>query len=185
MKKTSLLALCAIFAATACNTTTNENKQATADSVATVVEKPEPLPVVIKESEFYYDFDSTSAMKLSDPIFYEVVIKNHKKDDDWEAERLANTNILPLANSIFQAVYKGKLKAYDYFTDEEMTVDAVKALEKQFKRKDIGNIMFEEKWYFNEKTLTFTKKIESITFGYETFDKTEFTGFKAAFKVKL
>ena len=86
MKKTSLLALCAIFAATACNTTTNENKQATADSVATVVEKPEPLPVVIKESEFYYDFDSTSAMKLSDPIFYEVVIKNHKKDDDWQTQ---------------------------------------------------------------------------------------------------
>lgn len=192
MKKTSLLALCALSAATACNQTNNNNSEASAaDSTAEVQSRnviATPPPPIIKETEFFYDFDSTSAMIISDPITYEVVVKNHKTDDDWEEERLAKTDIKPLANAIFQAVYKGRLKAYDYFEEErEMTVSEIKALEKEFNRKDIGNIMFEEKWYFNEKTLTLTKKVTGLTFGYELRDPQtkEFQGFKAAFKVKL
>lgn len=192
MKKTSILAFCAFLAATACNSTTNDNKQAASvDSTAavqTISVIAAPPPPVIKETEFFYNFDSASAMIISDPITYEVVVKNHKTDDDWEEERLAKTDIKPLANSIFQAVYKGRLKAYDYFDEtREMPVSEIKALEKEFNRKDIGNIMFEEKWYFNEKTLTLTKKVTGLTFGYELRDPQtkEFQGFKAAFKVKL
>jgi len=161
------------------------------------VRQPETLPLpqqaeadvpdVIKDTELFYNFDSASSMIVSDPIIYEVVVKNHIPDDDWETERLAKTNIQPLANAIFQAVYKGRLKAYDYMSDQEIPADSVKALEKQFKRRDIGNIMFEEKWYFNENTMTMTKKVTAMTLGYELRDKKtkEFRGFKAAFKVKF
>ena len=177
---------CACFFAACTNNPNVQNVQNQLDSLdADTVKEKIVAPAVVKESEFFYDFDSTEAMKITDPIFYDVVIKNHKKDDDWEEERLAKTNIQPLANAIYQAVYKGKLQAYDYFTDAELSVNDIKELEKKFNRKEIGNIMFEEKWFFNEKTMTFTKKIVSLTFGYETFDQGEFTGFKAAFKVKL
>ena len=191
MKKISLLALCSFLVATSCNSTTNDNKQAAADSIVEVQTRSviaAPPPPVIKETEFFYNFDSASAMIISDPITYEVVVKNHKIDDDWEEERLAKTDIKPLANAIFQAVYKGRLKAYDYFEEtREMPISEIKALEKEFNRKDIGNIMFEEKWYFNEKTLTLTKKVTGLTFGYELRDPQtkDFQGFKAAFKVKL
>ncbi len=191
MKKISLLALCSFLVATSCNSTTNDNKQAAADSIVEVQTRSviaAPPPPVIKETEFFYNFDSASAMIISDPITYEVVVKNHKIDDDWEEERLAKTDIKPLANAIFQAVYKGRLKAYDYFEEtREMPISEIKALEKEFNRKDIGNIMFEEKWYFNEKTMTLTKKVTGLTFGYELRDPQtkDFQGFKAAFKVKL
>jgi hypothetical protein len=187
MKKKFLGACCFFLLATACNTTSNGGSQPEADSVEAKVEPKIVEPAVIKESEFFYDFDSTSAILVSDPIVYEVVVKNHETDDDWEEERLAKTNVLPLANAVFQAIYKGRVKAYDYFTEEEMSVDEIKKLEKEFNRKEIGNIMFEEKWYFNEKTMTFTKKIKSLTFGYELREpKTkDFQGFKAAFKVNL
>jgi hypothetical protein len=191
MEKISLLALCSFLVATSCNSITNDNKQAAADSIVEVQTRSviaAPPPPVIKETEFFYNFDSASAMIISDPITYEVVVKNHKIDDDWEEERLANTDIKPLANAIFQAVYKGRLKAYDYFEEtREMPISEIKALEKEFNRKDIGNIMFEEKWYFNEKTMTLTKKVTGLTFGYELRDPQtkDFQGFKAAFKVKL
>ncbi|MCR4561004.1 MAG: hypothetical protein K5685_13085 [Bacteroidales bacterium] len=191
MKKISLLALCSFLVATSCNSTTNDNKQAASDSIVEVQTRSviaAPPPPVIKETEFFYNFDSASAMIISDPITYEVVVKNHKIDDDWEEERLAKTDIKPLANAIFQAVYKGRLKAYDYFEEtREMPISEIKALEKEFNRKDIGNIMFEEKWYFNEKTMTLTKKVTGLTFGYELRDPQtkDFQGFKAAFKVKL
>ena len=191
MKKISLLALCSFLVATSCNSITNDNKQAATDSIVEVQTRSviaAPPPPVIKETEFFYNFDSASAMIISDPITYEVVVKNHKIDDDWEEERLAKTDIKPLANAIFQAVYKGRLKAYDYFEEtREMPISEIKALEKEFNRKDIGNIMFEEKWYFNEKTLTLTKKVTGLTFGYELRDPQtkDFQGFKAAFKVKL
>ena len=67
------------------------------------------------------------------------------------------------------------------------SMDSVKAVEKRFTRKQIGKIMFTEKWYFSEATLTFTKKVETVTLGYELLDKQsgELHGFKPAFIVKL
>jgi glycosyltransferase involved in cell wall biosynthesis len=96
-------------------------------------------------------------------------------------------NTVAIANAIFQAVYKGRLTPYNYFTEQEMPIDSVKAVEKMFTRKQIGKIMFTEKWYFSEATLTFTKKVEQVTLGYELIDKSdgELRGFKPAFLVKL
>lgn len=153
------------------------------------VEEPEKviIPDAIPESETYYDFDSTKALVIANPISYDVTTKCYIKDDDWEQERVANTNTIAIANAIFQAVYKGRLTPYDYFSEQPMPIDSVKAVEKKFNRKQIGKIMFTEKWYFSEATLSFTKKVETVTLGYELFDKSngELHGFTPAFLVKL
>ena len=175
---------------------THEGSQQATNDAADTTTKVEDIveeevviaPPTIPESETFYDFDSTKAIVIANPISYDVATKCYiKNDDGWDEQRVAHTNTVAIANAIFQAVYKGRLTAYDYFTEQPMTIDQVKSLEKNNKRKEIGKLMFTENWYFSEKTLTFTKKIEAVTLGYEIIDKStqELHGFKPAFMVKL
>jgi len=189
MKKIILsLSFVAMLVASACTNGGSNSANPNSD-IKSSVEEPEKviIPDAIPESETYYDFDSTKALVVANPISYDVTTKCYINDDDWEQERLANTNTIAIANAIFQAVYKGRLTPYDYFTEQPMPIDSVKAVEKRFTRKQIGKIMFTEKWYFSEATLTFTKKVESVTLGYELLDKQsgELHGFRPAFIVKL
>ncbi len=175
--------------ASACTNGGNQPANNNADTTSSTVE-PEKviIPDAIPASETFYDFDSTKALVIANPISYDVTTKCYVHDDDgWDEERVANTNTVAIANAIFQAVYKGRLTPYNYFTEQEMPIDSVKTVEKMFTRKQIGKIMFTEKWYFSEATLTFTKKVEQVTLGYELIDKTdgELRGFKPAFLVKL
>ncbi|MCR5455459.1 MAG: hypothetical protein K6F33_10780 [Bacteroidales bacterium] len=175
-----------MFAASCTNGGEKPTDTSAADSTANT-ECETVKPAVIPASETFYELDSAQAMVVANPISYDVTTKCYIKDDDWEAQRVANTNTVAIANAIFQAVYKGRLTPYDYFTDQEMPIDSVKAVEKKFSRKQIGKIMFTEKWYFSEATLTFTKKVEKVTLGYELIDKSdnELHGFKPAFIVHL
>ena len=177
-----------MLVASACTNGGNPAANSTADTTAKAEVEKELLPPSIPASETFYDFDSTKALVIANPISYDVTTKCYVHDDDgWDEERVANTNTVAIANAIFQAVYKGRLTPYDYFTEQQMPIDSVKAIEKMFTRKQIGKIMFTEKWYFSEATLTFTKKVEQVTLGYELIDKTdgELRGFKPAFLVKL
>lgn len=187
MKKTLLfLASTLTLLAGACTNGGSNGANNTADTTA----KAEAIiaPPTIPESETFYDLDSANAIVVANPISYDVTTKCYIHDDDgWDEQRLANTNTVAIANVIFQAVYKGRLTPYDYFSEEPISIDSVKSIEKKFTRKQIGKIMFTEKWYFSETTLTFTKKVESVTLGYELIDKTDnaLHGFKPAFIVKL
>lgn len=178
----------ALMLAAACTNGGNQPANNAADTTAKVETEKVIPPPTIPASETFYDFDSTKAMVVANPISYDVTTKCYITDDDgWDAERVANTNTVAIANAIFQAVYKGRLTPYDYFSEQPMPIDSVKAVEKRFTRKQIGKIMFTEKWYFSEATLTFTKKVETVTLGYELLDKQsgELHGFKPAFIVKL
>lgn len=187
MKKTLLfLASTLALLAGACTNGGSNGANNTADTTA----KAEAIiaPPTIPESETFYDLDSANAIVVANPISYDVTTKCYIHDDDgWDEQRLANTNTVAIANVIFQAVYKGRLTPYDYFSEEPISIDSIKSIEKKFTRKQIGKIMFTEKWYFSETTLTFTKKVESVTLGYELIDKTDnaLHGFKPAFIVKL
>ncbi len=163
-----------------------ENTDIESEETTSVKEKT-VAPAVVPETETFYNLDSSSAVLISDPITYNVDLKNYNPEDDWKTECLSHTDRIALANMVFQAVYKGRLTPIDYFSEEPMPIDSVRALEKRFNRSEIGQVMFTEKWYFSEETLTLTKKVESITFGYERLDKIsgENRGFSPAFLVKL
>ena len=51
-------------------------------------------------------------------------------------------------DSLFSLVYEGKATAYDYFSNEKMSLKQVKALEKEegFSRDRIGKIQFSVKF---------------------------------------
>ncbi|MBP5369064.1 MAG: hypothetical protein J6Z01_11485 [Bacteroidales bacterium] len=183
MKKhiSSLLLFMAVASAamfSSCNNTT-QPVEARVDTVL-VVENP-----AYAETATYIDAAPGKSVVIANPITYQFHIKNYNPDDEWADECLAKTNMDALAACIFQAVIKGRLQAYDYFSEELLSVADVKAIDKKYNRKSIGQIQFEEDWYFDEKNLRFYKDVKALTWGYENHEGTKENGFVPAFRVVL
>ena len=181
MKKhiSSLLLFMAVASAamfSSCNNTT-QPVEARVDTVVVVQNPP------YAETATYFEAPSDKKVVIANPIICQFNVKNYNPDDDWTEECLAHTNTAALAACIYQAVIKGRLKAYDYYTEEEMSVADVKALDKQYKRSSIGQIQFEEDWYFDEKNLRFYKDVKALIWGYELHEGVSQNGFAPAFRV--
>ncbi len=134
-----------------------------------------------------YKPDSLELLFAS-PIIYDVLVKNPDLEDTWTSERLENFQKDDFVNIIFEAIYNGKIKAYNYHTGGAMTLKEIRALEnsEEFDRSKIGKIQFEEDWYFNEKEFILTKKIKSIILAYEIIDQFgEIRAYKGAFLIPL
>ncbi|MCQ2974743.1 MAG: hypothetical protein MJ211_08025 [Bacteroidales bacterium] len=194
MKKYICFVFCVLLFAISCNNNSNNNNMnyevtfepdSSADNDVNYdieIEYPDPI---IPESDTYYNVDSGNALVISNPITYHVNTKNYKPDDEWTEQCLANTKMSVLVNSIYQAVYKGKLIPYDYFSEQPIPIDSVKAFEKKHSRNMVGQLQFVEDWYYDEKQMKFYKNVKSITLGYEIVDKYGLIGFDPGFMVKL
>ncbi len=82
--------------------------------------------------------------------------------------------------------YAGKVKAYDYYTDEPMSVNQVKEIEKQAESDgaEIAKVQFLEDWFFDPVTFNFYKKVHFIMLAYEILDENgNVRNYKAAFYV--
>jgi hypothetical protein len=124
--------------------------------------------IEIREGAFYSTgLNSSNAVVLADTIAYDVTIKNPNPEDNWTEEDLKGMDELALANIILNAIYKGRLTAYDFQTEEPMTIEQVKELEAEYPRDKIGRMRFIEEWYFDEKNLQFGKKVNTIMLAYE------------------
>jgi hypothetical protein len=67
-----------------------------------------------------------------------------------------------------------------------MTIDEVKELDTEYNRKNIGQILFTEDWYFDEEKLQMSKTVNSIMLAYFTFDEDgSVKGNKAGIRVYL
>ena len=102
---------------------------------------------------------------------YDVTIKNPDPEDDWTEEDIGRMDELALANIILNAIYNGRLTAYNYQYETPMTIAEVKELESRYPREKIGRMRFVEEWYFDEKELKFGKKVNSIMIAYEQFNE--------------
>lgn len=124
---------------------------------------------------------------ISKPITYEVLVKNPDIDDEWQTQCLENTNIKLMTKDILKAVNSGKLKAYDYYDEHLLSISEVKTiLKKNGKQNNIGNIQFQEEWYWDKDNLQLHKKVKSLMFGYEIFDENgKVRGYRASFVVNL
>ncbi len=181
MKSTILIStFFAVIVLTACNKIDKGNSNLMSDSTNI------DTLALIPETITYFNIPADQSLVISNPITYDVLIKNYDTTDEWAIECLSKTKSDLLINSIFQAVYKSRLVAWDYISLTPLTIDQVKEIEKTSKRKQIGKIQFVENWYFNEDKLQMIKKVDEITFGYELLSVDgEIRGFKAAFKVYL
>jgi len=141
----------------------------------------------VKAGSFYEtDLNSNNAVVIADTVTYDVVIKNIYPDDEWEVSKLKNIDRAALANIVFNAIYNGKLTAYDYRTEAPMSIKEVKQLEKEYGREKIGKMQFVEEWYFNEQEMQMGKRVNEIMLAYElNGNDGEVRGYKAGVKVYL
>ena len=125
---------------------------------------------------------------FADTSSYPVIIKNPDTTDTWTTECLRPLNRKKLVDAVFEAVYSNNAQAYNYFTNEPMSVKNIKTLEatEEFSRKNVGKLQFWESWYFDKKKQIFTKKVHKILVAYEVFtDEGVLRNYKAAFYIKL
>ncbi|MCF6241540.1 MAG: hypothetical protein L3J74_09375 [Bacteroidales bacterium] len=178
MKKLNLLIYLLLgFGVIACNDMPDEhNKQGTGFKI----------PPVRTGTYYETELSGDNAVVIADTIIYSVVTKNSNPDDDWRTYCLRKLDQQALVNIIFNAIYQGKLIPYDYSTEEPMSIEEVKAFEKENDRKKIAKIQFVEEWYFDEKNLQMGKRVNAIMLAYELRNsKGEVSGYKAGVKVYL
>lgn len=122
----------------------------------------------VRKGSFYgTDLNSSNAVVLADTIAYDVTIKNPDPDDNWIEQDIGRMDEEALANIILNAIYNGRLTAYDYRLNEPMTIDQVKELESEYSRDKVGRMRFIEEWYFDEEKLQFGKRVNTIMLAYE------------------
>ena len=134
-------------------------------------------------------FESLEMRSYVDTIVCDMVVKRNPNNEDILSKNwLTQLRREALTDSIFDDVYKGKLLAYDYETQKQLSVDEVKKIEskQKYSRGIVGKYQFQEAWYYDKQNHTFIKKVHSIIFGYEIYDETGFVkGYKPLFKVKF
>lgn len=125
---------------------------------------------------------------IADTIIYDVIIKNLNPDDNWTTKCLKDLKRNLLVNKLFESIYDGKAVAYDLLTDKVITPEELRKMEKKKKldRDRIGKIQFTESWFYNDSLRIMTKKVLSVSLGFELFDGAgELIGYQHAFKVYL
>ncbi len=112
---------------------------------------------------------------LADTITYDVTVYNLNPEDIYNARFLKNIQPEKLINAVFDAIYSGKMKAYDIFTNKELSIEKVKEIEKTkgFSRSKVGKIQFTECWQMDPGSLSIHKKVIAMAFGYAHIDNTE------------
>jgi len=120
-------------------------------------------------------------------IITEAVIKPDTLGDPWEVEKVKGFNGKEMFVNLFENISNRKLTVYDCFTGEALDPADVRKMEKEIGKdiSKIGKMIFQEDWYFNPLTNSVSKKIKSITFGYEIIREDGLPrGYKPLFKLK-
>ena len=143
-------------------------------------------PSVTGKAKILKDTTLLSFQPIAESIRYDVVIKNPDPADEWTESCLKGLDRKKLIDEVYKTIYAGKVKAYDYYTDEPMSVNQVKEIEKQAESEDaeIAKVQFLEDWFFDQATFNLYKKVHFIMLAYEILDeKGNARNYKAAFYV--
>ena len=147
---------------------------------------------------------------LTERIQYPVFIKSPYGDDgDWYRENMEGPKRESFVKIIFDAAYNGKLKAYDYLTNEPLTIEKVKAIgskcdtlhiiretpvykeydtiiTQKLDLKDIHRITFLEEWYMDVDKFRIEKKVVGICPSLTIYeDSNDVRGYKPLFWLYL
>jgi len=124
---------------------------------------------------------------LADSLIYGIETHENENSDISENEAFKSFLQEKLINYLFDQIYSRNLKAYDFFSDKELSIKEVREIEKAewFSRSKVGKIQFDEQWYV-DKDKILRKRVKSMTLGVESFsNQGNFIGYKALFKVKF
>jgi hypothetical protein len=118
----------------------------------------------------------------------EVVVKPDTLGDPWEVEKVKGFNGGEMFVTLFKNIYNKKLTVYDCITGKTLAPADVRKMESEIGSDmyRIGKIQFLEDWYFNPATNVISKKIKSVSFGYEVIRGEGLPpAYKALFQLKL
>lgn len=113
--------------------------------------------------------DNQLGEQIADGITYMVFIRPENPNDEFENECLKTLQDTLLIDKIFKSVYANGIKAYDYFNQNELSIEDIKVREVEdpaYSRDKISVIQFTEQWFYNETKPSFTKKVTKIHIGY-------------------
>lgn len=140
-----------------------------------------------KSSENTAKTSTDESKVLADNLVYGIATRPSENADSSELVQFGDFLQKDLINFIFNEIYSGRLKAYDFFTDKELSIDDVKTIEKaeDFDRKKVGKVQFNEQWLIDKKG-GLIKKVNSMTFGIEHYsEQGTFLNYNALFNVKF
>jgi len=140
-----------------------------------------------KSSENTAKTSTDETKVLADNLVYGIATRPSENADSTELVPFGDFLQKDLINFIFDEIYSGRLKAYDFFTDKELSIDDVKTIEKSegFDRKKVGKVQFNEQWTV-DKNGTLIKRVNSMTFGIEHYsEQGTFLNYNALFNVKF
>lgn len=124
---------------------------------------------------------------LADSLVYGIATHPSENVDSSEIVEFNKFLKADLINYIFNQVYSGKFKAYDFFSEKELSIKEVKEIEKVegFNRSKVGKVQFNEQWLV-DKDGAFVKRVKSMTLGVERYStQGTFVGYNALFKIKF
>ena len=147
---------------------------------------------------------------LTERIQYPVFIKSPYGDEgDWYRENMEGPKREAFVKIIFDAAYTGKVKVYDYLTNEPLSVEKVKAIgnksdtihivkeipvykeydtiiNQKLDFKDIHRITFLEEWNMDVGKFQMEKKVVGICPSLTIYDdSTDVRGYKPLFWIYL
>ncbi|HPT14107.1 MAG TPA: hypothetical protein PK796_04900 [Bacteroidales bacterium] len=118
-------------------------------------------------------------------IQYDVPIKSPDPDNDWWVQNIEGQDREKLVKNIMQSALDGKVKAYDFFTNELLSPEQLKSIMKrsdtitleraepphslydtvltqELNTRDITRLRFLEEWKMDEKSLHITKEVAGV-----------------------
>ena len=143
-------------------------------------------PSVTGKAKTLKDTTLLTLQPIAESIRYDVIIKNPDPADEWTETCLKGLDREKLVDEVYKAIYAGKVKAYDYYTDDPMSVKQVKEIEKQAESDgaEVAKVQFLEDWHFDPVTFNLYKKVHFIMLAYELLDeKGNVKSYKAVFYV--
>lgn len=118
----------------------------------------------------------------------EALIQIREEDEMWYGK----IDQKKLVDAIFEAVYDGRVTAYDFISDEPLSIEEVKEIESSIdtlyienfetgelemkvveadlRRDEITKVFLKEDWYFDEENFRLDKKVLGLAFAKESYD---------------
>jgi hypothetical protein len=139
-----------------------------------------------KNNKITVNIDSVKYQSVADSLICDVIIKNPDKEDKWIEQCLKDLKKEAFIDSLFADIYAQKITAFEYYSNTPLTLKQIKEIENGtgYSRNIIGKMQFNECWKYDRASHCMIKKVNSVVFGYETYDtEGAVRGYKPLFKV--
>lgn len=103
-------------------------------------------------------------------VYYDVLIKSDKPQDDWEQIAIEKLDRKKLIAYLFQQIVDQKLRLEDFYEEKEISLSTFKQKLQsgEIDPDKITKLQFEEVWETGSVPLN--KKIKSIVFAVNSYD---------------